>query len=101
MPLGANNNYMKRSATIFATGLVLRLAAVGYLSRAAPHMLSWGANEAGGIARWIVTNQTFSSPFHDAHGPTAWIAPVYPGIITCIFLVFGVQTPLSAVAVMC
>lgn len=101
MPLGANNNYMKRSAAIFATGLVLRLAAVGYLSRAAPHMLSWGANEAGGIARWIVTNQTFSSPFHDAHGPTAWIAPAYPGIIACIFLVFGVQTPLSAVAVMC
>ena len=97
----ANNNYMKRSAAIFGAGLVLRLAAVGYLSRVAPHMLRWGANEAGGIARWIVTNQTFSSPFHDAHGPTAWIAPVYPGIIACIFFMFGVQTPLSAVAVMC
>ena len=89
----ANNNYMKRSAAIFGAGLVLRLAAVGYLSRVAPHMLRWGANEAGGIARWIVTNQTFSSPFHDAHGPTAWIAPVYPGIIAFIFFMFGVQTP--------
>lgn len=64
-------------------------------------MLSWGTNEAGGIARWIVTNQTFSSPFHDASGPTAWLGPVYPGIIAVFFLIFGVQSPASALAVMC
>lgn len=64
-------------------------------------MLSWGPNEAGGIARWIVTSHTFSSPFHDAYGPTAWLGPVYPGIIAFFFLIFGVQTPASALAVMC
>jgi len=66
-----------------------------------PHMLSWGVNEVGGIARGIVTNQTFSSPFHNAHGPTAWIAPIYPGIVACIFVLFGIETPASALAVMC
>jgi hypothetical protein len=92
---------MKRPLAIFGVALVLRLGTVAYLSRVMPNMLTWGINEAGGIARWIVTNHTFSSPFHDANGPTAWIAPVYPGIVAFIFLVFGVQTPASAFAVMC
>ncbi len=92
---------MKRLAPIFGAGLVLRLALVAYLARAIPHMLSWGTNEAGGIARWIVTNHTFSSPFHDAYGPTAWLGPIYPGIIAVVFLIFGVQTPVSALVVMC
>ena len=92
---------MKRPLAIFGAGLVLRLIAIAYLARVTPQMLSWGTNEAGGIARWIVTNHTFSSPFHDAHGPTAWIAPIYPGIVAAIFLVFGIQTPASALAVMC
>ena len=92
---------MKRPLAVFGVGLVLRLGTVAYLASVMPHMLSWGINEAGGIARWIVTNHTFSSPFHDANGPTAWIAPIYPGIVACIFLVFGVQTPASALAIMC
>jgi hypothetical protein len=66
-----------------------------------PHMLSWGVNEVGGIARWIVTKYIFPPPFHDAHGPTAWIAPIYPGIVACIFVVFGIETPTSALSVMC
>ncbi len=92
---------MKRRVAIFVVGLFLRLVAVTYLVRVMPHMLSWGVNEAGGIARWIITNHTFSSPFHDAYGPTAWLAPIYPGIIACIFSVFGIETPTSALAVMC
>jgi hypothetical protein len=91
---------MKRPIAIFGAGLVLRLIAIAYLARVMPQMLLWGSNEAGGIARWMVTNHTYSSPFHDAHGPTAWIAPIYPGMVAAIFLVFGVQTPASALAVM-
>lgn len=94
-------NCMKSPLAIFGVGLVLRLGTVGYLARVMPNMLTWGINESGGIARWIVTNHTFSSPFHDANGPTAWIAPLYPGIVALIFLVFGVQAPVSAFAVMC
>ncbi|MDP9159632.1 MAG: glycosyltransferase family 39 protein [Acidobacteriota bacterium] len=91
---------MRRPIAIFAAGLVIRLVALAYLAHVMPQMLSWGFNEAGGIARWIVTKHAFSSPFHDAQGPTAWLAPVYPLIVASIFLVFGVQTPASAVAVM-
>ena len=97
----ASRNCMKRTSVIFSAGLVLRLITIAYLARVTPRMLTWGTNEAGGIARWIVTNHTFSSPFHDAHGPTAWMAPIYPVIVACIYLVFGVQTQASALAVMC
>ncbi len=91
---------MKRPILIFAVGMVFRFAALAYLTHVMPQMLSWGTNEAGAIARSIVTEHGFSSPFHDAHGPTAWLAPVYPLIVAGIFLVFGVQTPASAIAVM-
>ena len=94
-------NCVKRPTAIFGAGLVLRIIAVAYLTRVAPHMLTWGTNESGGIARWIIANHTFSSPFHDAHGPTAWLAPIYPGIVAGMFFIFGVQTPASALAVMC
>jgi 4-amino-4-deoxy-L-arabinose transferase-like glycosyltransferase len=91
---------MKRRVSIFGAGLIFRLAVIWYLARITPHMLTWGANEAGGIARWIVTNHSFSSPFHDASGPTAWLGPVYPAIVAVIFFIFGIQTSLSALAVM-
>jgi hypothetical protein len=91
---------MKRAVSIFCAGLAFRLIAVAYLAHVKPYMLSWGTNEAGGIARWIVTNHSFSSPFHDAHGPTAWLGPAFPLIVAGIFLVFGVQTSASALAVM-
>jgi hypothetical protein len=91
---------MKRWVPIFGAGLALRLAAIAYLAHVTPHMLTWGPNEAGGIARWIVTNHTFSSPFHDAYGPTAWLGPVYPAIIAGAFLLLGIQTSAAALAVM-
>jgi hypothetical protein len=91
---------MKRALSIFGVGLTFRLVVIAYLAQLKPYMLSWRTNEAGVIARWIVTNHAFSSPFHGANGPTAWLGPIYPLIIAGCFLVFGVQTSASAVAVM-
>ena len=83
---------------MFFLGLLLRLLLIVYLARVKPTMVVWGVNEAGGIARWIVTTHTFASPFHDATGPTAWLAPVYPMVVAASFLVFGIQTPSAAMA---
>jgi hypothetical protein len=91
---------MRRGVAIFGAGLAFRLVVISYLAHVKPYMLLWRTNEAGAIARWIVTNHAFSSPFHDASGPTAWLGPIYPLIISGCFLVFGVQTSASAVAVM-
>jgi Dolichyl-phosphate-mannose-protein mannosyltransferase len=56
----------------------------------------WGINEAGTIGGALVRGKGFISPFHDASGPSAWFAPVYPTIMASIFLVFGFETTASA-----
>ncbi len=58
--------------------------------------VSWGINELGAIARSLLEGRGFSSPFHDSSGPTAWFAPAYPALLSCIFRVFGVETEASA-----
>ncbi len=58
--------------------------------------VTWGLNEPSGIGRGLVLGHGFSSPFHDAVGPTAWLAPVYPGLLAGLFLLLGVQTAASS-----
>lgn len=89
-----------RAISLVGVGLVLRVLVILYLVHVKPNALSWGINEAGGIARWIVLNHSFSSPFHDAVGPTAWLGPGYPALVALSFLIFGVATPASALAMM-
>lgn len=90
----------QRAASIFAAGLGVRLVGVAYLAKFYPAQLSWGINEAGAIARWLIVNHSFSTPYHDALGPTAWLGPVYPAVVAIAFLVFGVQTSGSALAIL-
>jgi len=63
-----------------------------------PDLYQWGTNEQGVIGRSLLLTHSFSSPYHDAAGPTAWIAPVYPVIVSVIFAVLGVQSSSSAIA---
>jgi Dolichyl-phosphate-mannose-protein mannosyltransferase len=49
-------------------------------------------SEPGNIAHSLALGQGFSSPFLVNTGPTAWVAPVYPGILAAVFRVFGVYT---------
>ena len=49
--------------------------------------------ETGRIARSIAIGQGFSSPFTIEYtGPTAWLAPIYPYILSAVFKIFGVYT---------
>lgn len=50
------------------------------------------AQETGNIAYALAGGQGFSAPFRNNTGPTAWLAPVYPFILSIIFRLFG---PLS------
>lgn len=84
---------IQSTTTILIVALVVRLAvAEVFLGHTPP---SWGVNEAAGIARQICAGHGFASPFHDSTGPTAWLAPIYPATLACIFRVFGVETPAS------
>ncbi len=46
--------------------------------------------EPGNIAYSLALGHGFASPLHVPSGPTAWVAPVYPGLLAVLFRVFGV-----------
>jgi 4-amino-4-deoxy-L-arabinose transferase-like glycosyltransferase len=48
--------------------------------------------ESGNIAASLATGDGFSSPFRIDTGPTAWMPPVYPWLLSELFRVFGVRT---------
>lgn len=51
------------------------------------------SNEITHIAASLARGHGFSSPFSDAYtGPSAWIAPVYPGLCALAFRLFGITT---------
>src|SRR5271154_1814808 len=47
------------------------------------------AQETGNIAYALANGQGFSSPFRNNTGPTAWLPPVYPFLLSLIFRIFG------------
>ncbi|MGA8763043.1 MAG: hypothetical protein WB562_09280 [Candidatus Sulfotelmatobacter sp.] len=86
---------MRRPVWIVLVAFTLRTTVAGMLL--AHNSLTWRVNEPGAIARSIVLGRGFSSAFHDANGPTAWLAPAYPALLACIFRFFGIETTASAV----
>lgn len=79
---------------IFIVAALLRLIVLVVL--VAHSRTWWGINEAGTIGRLLISGKGFASPFHDASGPSAWFAPVYPSLMAAIFLIFGIETTASA-----
>jgi hypothetical protein len=47
------------------------------------------AQETGNIAYALANGQGFSSPFRNNTGPTAWLPPVYPFLLSIVFRIFG------------
>ncbi|HEY6384548.1 MAG TPA: glycosyltransferase family 39 protein [Candidatus Acidoferrum sp.] len=92
-------NALRKAATslllIVLVALAARLAFAWYEVRQfAPQVLSIVPfqTETGHIAYSIATGKGFSSPFQRDTGPTAWLAPVYPYLLSCIFRVFGIYS---------
>jgi 4-amino-4-deoxy-L-arabinose transferase-like glycosyltransferase len=52
--------------------------------------------EAGRLARSLAEGGGFASPFHLPTGPSAWIAPGYPWMLSVLFRIFGVYSPGAA-----
>jgi 4-amino-4-deoxy-L-arabinose transferase-like glycosyltransferase len=48
--------------------------------------------ESGNIAASLASGHGFSSPFRINTGPTAWMPPIYPWLLSEIFRFFGVRT---------
>jgi hypothetical protein len=77
---------------------LLRVVLIAFLLRAGGMILihSYRArlenDESVHIASSLASGQGFGNPFGKQTGPTAWLAPLYPFVLSRIFLVFGVQT---------
>jgi hypothetical protein len=54
--------------------------------------------ESGNIAASLATGHGFASPFRVDTGPTAWMTPLYPLLLSWIMRIFGVYTFASWVA---
>lgn len=81
---------------------LLRVLAIGMV-QGAPGKLAhiWESGpEIVNIAAAISSHRGFSSPFGIETGPTAWIPPVYPGLLAGIFLIFGQQSVLAAATIL-
>jgi len=55
-------------------------------------------DESGHIAAALASGKGFSDPFGPATGPTAWLAPAWPFLLSRYFLLFGVYSRSAIVA---
>lgn len=92
-------SWMKKFATSLAIILIVamgtRVAFAWDQSRKVPEGVLGIVpfqNEAGNIAYALEEGKGFSNVFRMETGPTAWLAPVYPLIVSGVFKVFGAFT---------
>lgn len=83
-------NEDKQLKVIFLVVLViLLLLNIGYILVQKNFKYEFGV-EQGSIARSIATGRGFSNPFGENTGPTAWMPPLLPLLISFSFKLFGV-----------
>jgi hypothetical protein len=62
-----------------------------------PNVFGW---EYGNIAQNLAEGRGFSGPFGPSHAPTAWMPPLLPIVVAFVFLTLGVNTWVSALALL-
>ena len=80
---------------IALVAMLLRAAFVAYKVHLIPtEMLATAPfqNEVGNVASSLAHGQGFCCLFRQPTGPTAWLAPVYPLLVACLFKLFGTFT---------
>ena len=82
---------------IVAAALTLRMGLLFLSWTSAPPSMSITTGEpygyeSGHIAAAIASGKGFSSPLPVASGPTAWLGPIYPYVISAIFRALGVYS---------
>jgi Dolichyl-phosphate-mannose-protein mannosyltransferase len=86
---------------ILALALGLRLAVVGIVLASYPRdWLFSKAPDLGFLACSLSSGHGLSSPFGGSTGPTAFLAPGYPGVVGLVFYLFGSYSLASAALIM-
>lgn len=61
------------------------------------YRMSLANDESAHIAASLASGKGFSNPFGPETGPTAWLGPLYPYLLSRIFAVFGAYSRMSVV----
>jgi len=87
----------RRPTWLFATALLVRVGFFINLFRSTPIAGIWNTGyEACHVAASLASGMGFSSPFGVPTGPTAWVSPVYVGILVAVFKLFGAYSTAAA-----
>ena len=95
--------YGRSLALAVLAALVVRLIVVAFVY---PGFLEPGRDywefgfEVGMVARSIATGHGFANPFWGETGPTAWLTPVFPYLLSGIFILFGIKTKAAAIGML-
>ena len=90
-----------RAISIVGLAIVLRLAVVLVVIRSHPtHWFFDQATELGRLAEALHTGHGLSSPFGGSTGPSAFLSPGYPALISGVFAILGAYSYSSEVAIM-
>lgn len=95
--------FWTRSWFIFLVAFALRLAVVPFLlgEQLNPARDHWTFGwETGRLARSLATGHGFGSPLFGWTGPSAWMAPLYPGLLAAVFKIFGIYSKASAFVIL-
>jgi hypothetical protein len=89
------SRFTKSVWCIALAALILRVAYFLYMVHLIPPAVLAAVpfqNEVGNVASALAKGQGFCCLFRQATGPTAWLSPVYPLLVACIFKLFGTFT---------
>jgi hypothetical protein len=95
--------WLRQVLPAMAVALAVRMVIVSFTYRDLPdadkHFEAFGW-EMGWIARSLATGHGFSSPYWPLSGPTAIMSPLYPGLLSLVFRLFGVYSLTSAFVIL-
>jgi 4-amino-4-deoxy-L-arabinose transferase-like glycosyltransferase len=96
-------SWLRQLLPVFAVAMAIRLIVVVFTYRDLPdadkHYEAFGW-EMGWIARALASGHGFSSPYYPWSGPTAIMAPLYPGLLSLVFRLFGIYSLTSAFVIL-
>jgi 4-amino-4-deoxy-L-arabinose transferase-like glycosyltransferase len=102
-PLRGRRGAFASLALMVLAGLAVRLVVMGFLypEQLEPGRDHWKfAYETGRLARSILQGKGVANPLFEETGPSAWMTPLYPGIVAGVFKVFGLYTKTSALVLL-
>jgi len=102
-PAPKSAGWLRQILPAMAVALAIRMVVVFFTYRDLPdadkHYEAFGW-EMGWIARALASGHGFSSPYYPWSGPTAIMSPLYPGLLSLVFRLFGIYSLTSAFVIL-